>query len=84
MVLTVDIRIPHERLMKDEYMDDDYLLNQMDGVNDNPEEDGLPLRKWLLRETRAAIDKDHKMREVVLRPKADKGNRTQFAMHVYE
>jgi len=56
----------------------------MDGVNDNPEEDGLPLRKWLLRETRLAVEKDPKTTEVVLRPKEDKGNRTQFAMQVYE
>jgi len=78
MVTTVDVEIPRNRLMAEGYIDDEYLLNQMAGINDNPSEDGLPLRKYLLREAHDAIEKDPKLTEVILKAKSDKTSRTQF------
>lgn len=35
--LTVDIEVPRNRLLAEDYENDAYLLNQLDGINDHPE-----------------------------------------------
>lgn len=80
----VNVTFPRSRLLADSYAVDDYLLNQLHGVNDNPAEDGLPLRQWILREARAAVMKDAKLTEVRLRPRADKTTHTQFCVQIDE
>ncbi|KAG5499705.1 hypothetical protein JIQ42_05186 [Leishmania sp. Namibia] len=80
MVTTVKVEIPRDSIMRPEYMDDIFLLNQFDGVNDNPPEDGLPLRKWILREVHEALTRDPKKAEVVVKLKSDKSSRTEFAV----
>lgn len=79
---TVTVSMPRNRLMAEKYMDDEYLLNQLAGVNDNPPEDGLPLRKWLIREAHNAIAANPKHTEVTLKPKSDKSCRTHFCIQV--
>ncbi|KAG5476842.1 hypothetical protein CUR178_04028 [Leishmania enriettii] len=80
MVTTVKVEIPRDSIMRPEYMDDVFLLNQFDGVNDNPPEDGLPLRKWILREVHEALLRDPRKAEVVVKLKSDKSSRTEFAV----
>ncbi|KAG5502034.1 hypothetical protein JKF63_04311 [Porcisia hertigi] len=80
MVTTVHVEIPRERIMRDNYMQDDFLLNQFHGVNDNPQEDGLPLRQWILREVHESLVKDPKKSEIVVKLKSDKSSRTEFAV----
>ncbi|KAG5476554.1 hypothetical protein LSCM1_04269 [Leishmania martiniquensis] len=80
MVTTVKVEIPRESIMKPEYMNDAYLLNQFDGVNDNPPEDGLPLRKWILRQVHEALTKNPSKSVVVVKLKSDKSSRTEFAV----
>ncbi|KAK7197709.1 hypothetical protein NESM_000722900 [Novymonas esmeraldas] len=82
MVTTVNVEIPRDRITKENYLDDVYLLNQFDGVNDNPPEDGLPLRKWILREVHDALAKDPRKSEIVVKLKADKSARTEFAVTI--
>ncbi|GET89621.1 hypothetical protein, conserved [Leishmania tarentolae] len=82
MVTTVKVEIPRDRIVKPSYMDDAYLLNQFNGVNDNPPEDGLPLRQWILREVHEALSKNPKMAEVVVKLKSDKSARTEFAVSI--
>ncbi|AYU79861.1 hypothetical protein conserved [Leishmania donovani] len=82
MVTTVKVEIPRESIMKPSYMDDVYLLNQFDGVNDNPQEDGLPLRKWILREVHEVLAKNPRKTEVVVKLKSDKSARTEFAVAI--
>ncbi|CAG9576583.1 conserved hypothetical protein [Leishmania major strain Friedlin] len=82
MVTTVKVEIPRESIMKPSYMDDIYLLNQLDGVNDNPQEDGLPLRKWILREVHEALAKNPRKTEVVVKLKSDKSARSEFAVTI--
>lgn len=79
---TVTVSMPRNRLMAEKYNEDAYLINQLSGVNDNPPEDGLPLRKWLIREAHNAIAANNKLTEVTLKPKADKNCRTQFCIQV--
>ncbi|KPI88884.1 hypothetical protein ABL78_2001 [Leptomonas seymouri] len=82
MAPKVTIELPHDRMIKEECVSDDYLLNQMDGVNDNPPEDNLPLRKWLIREAHSALLKNPKMKEILLKPKSDHSSRTEFVIKI--
>ncbi|CAJ1028532.1 hypothetical protein NXY56_003964 [Leishmania guyanensis] len=80
MVTTVKVEVPRERIMRSEYIEDVYLLNQFNGVNDYPAEDGLPLRQWILREVHDALMKNPRKSEVVVKLKSDKSARTEFAV----
>lgn len=82
MAPTVTVEMPYDRLIKEDCISDEYLINQLDGVNDNPPEDNLPLRQWLIRETHTALVKNPKMKEIVLKPKADKSSHMDFAIKV--
>lgn len=82
MAPTITVEIPYDRLIKDDCISDEYLINQLDGVNDNPPEDNLPLRKWLIREAHEALMKNHKMKEITLKPKSDKSSHMTFTLKV--
>lgn len=78
----ITVKMPRERLVKEDCKTDDYLLNQLDGINDNPEEDGLPLRQWLIQSAHEAIVKNPKLTSVDLKPRADKSSNTVFCIEV--
>ncbi|EPY18047.1 hypothetical protein STCU_10218 [Strigomonas culicis] len=75
----VEVEIPRGRLIADAYASDDYLLNQLAGVNDTPEEEELPLRKWLLKQAHDTAIKQPKLEKVgPFKPKADKSSKMEF------
>ena len=82
MAPTITIELPYERLVKEDCMSDEYLINQMNGVNDNPKEDNLPLRQWIIREVHNALEKNPKMEDIVLKPKTDKSSHMEFKIVV--
>ncbi|KPA74064.1 hypothetical protein ABB37_09367 [Leptomonas pyrrhocoris] len=82
MAPTLTIELPYDRMVKEDCISDEYLINQMAGINDNPPEDNLPLRQWLIREAHLALVKNPKMKEVVLKPKSDHSSRTEFAIKI--
>lgn len=82
MAPTIVVEMPYDRLIKEDCMEDEYLINQFQGVNDNPPEDNLPLRQWLIREAHNALIKNPKTTEVNLKPKADKSSHTDFTITI--
>ncbi|CCW70764.1 unnamed protein product [Phytomonas sp. Hart1] len=79
---TIIVELPRNRLLKEGCSDDDFLINQLSGINDHPEEDGLPLRRWLIREAHVALLSNLKLTEVTLKPKAEKTSRTHFLIRI--
>ncbi|ESL07428.1 hypothetical protein TRSC58_04882 [Trypanosoma rangeli SC58] len=80
----VEVHLPLKRITADGYAKDDFLLNQLEKVNDTPEEDGMPLRAWVIKSTHDALEKNPKLREVHLKPKAVKPCHTQFIVIIDE
>lgn len=78
----IDITLPRNHVTAENYAEDEYLLNQLDGINDAPSEDGLPFRKWLLREVHEGLKKNPKMTQITLRPKEDKSCRSEFRFSI--
>ncbi|CCW65032.1 unnamed protein product [Phytomonas sp. EM1] len=79
---TITVLLPRKRLLAEGCCNDDFLINQLSGINDHPEEDGLPLRRWLIREAHAALCSNSKLNEVSLKPRADKTSRTHFLIRI--
>ncbi|CBH13952.1 uncharacterized protein TEOVI_000871900 [Trypanosoma equiperdum] len=74
----IEIHIPLDRIRNEEYATDDLLLNCLSKIGDTPEEDGLPLRTWILREAHQALIKSPKLRTVLVKPQTVKDKPTHF------
>ncbi|KAH9577641.1 hypothetical protein LSM04_000335 [Trypanosoma melophagium] len=80
----VEVHFPHDRLASEEYGSDELLLNCLDKVNDSPEEDGMPLRAWIIKQAHDALVKKPKTRELIVKPTALKNSSTQFRIVIDE
>ncbi|EAN89612.1 hypothetical protein, conserved [Trypanosoma cruzi] len=74
----IEIHFPLKRIAAEGYAEDELLFNQMGKVNDTPEEEGMPLRAWVIKCAHDALEKNPKIREVYLKPRAVKNSSVQF------
>ncbi|CAD2222932.1 hypothetical protein ADEAN_001048800 [Angomonas deanei] len=77
----IEVELPRDKITSEEWAEDVYLLNQLDGVNDTPEEEGLPLRKWLLLQVHESLKKDPKQTSVLVKPKS-KHSKMEFEFKI--
>ncbi|KEG08722.1 hypothetical protein DQ04_06571040 [Trypanosoma grayi] len=80
----IEVNFPLNKITSEDYASDEYLLNCMGKVNDTPEEDGMPLRAWVIKEAHDALVKNPKLREVVVKPTAVKNSSTHFRVVIEE